>query len=80
MEQLTSDLSVERATSQKLEAERQAVDRQNKDLKAKVAELEAAAKTRAKAQIAALEARIANLEDQLAAEQKYVSWVWHWSS
>ncbi len=59
---------MERAASQKAEADKQTLERQNKELKAKVAELEATAKTRSKAQLAALEAKIANLEEQLNAE------------
>lgn len=74
---MTSDLSIERAASQKLESDRQGVERQNKELKSKLAELEASVKTRAKAQIAALEAKIANLEEQLNAEQGYVNFRFH---
>lgn len=59
---------MERSVSQKAESDRQTLERQGKELKAKVAELEAAAKTRSKAQVAALEAKIQNLEEQLNGE------------
>lgn len=67
---MTSELSMERSAAQKIESERQSLERQNKDLKNKLAELEAAAKVRNKASQAALEARIANLEEQLEQEQR----------
>lgn len=70
MEQLTTELSLERSAGQKAEAERQSLERQNKDLRVKVAELETSAKTRAKAQIAALESKIGNLQEQLDTESK----------
>lgn len=65
IEQLTTDLANERSTSQKQEAQRVVLERQNKDLKAKLAELETAQRTKTKATIAALESKIGNLEEQL---------------
>lgn len=46
------------------------LERQNKELKAKLVELETAQRTKTKATIAALESKISNLEEQLDAEAK----------
>lgn len=70
VEQLTTELSVERSTAQKLETEKQAIERANRELKNKVSELETSAQTRARAQIAALEAKIQYLEEQYNAESQ----------
>jgi len=48
------------------------LDRQNKELQAKLSELEAQLKTRTKAAMQALESKIANLEEQLDAEARLV--------
>lgn len=65
VDQLTAELANERSTSQKQESNRLLLERQNKELKAKLAELETAQRTKTKATIAALESKIANLEEQL---------------
>lgn len=65
IEQLTAELSSERSANQKQESQRLLLERQNKDLKAKLAELETAQRTKTKATIAALESKISNLEEQL---------------
>lgn len=70
VEQLTTELSVERSTTQKLETEKQAMERANRELKNKVSELETSAQTRSRAQIAALEAKIQYLEEQYNAESQ----------
>ena len=44
------------------------LERQNKELKSKLTELETSQRAKAKATIAALESKIATLEEQLAAE------------
>ncbi|MFH4974130.1 hypothetical protein AB6A40_000839 [Gnathostoma spinigerum] len=64
VEQLTTELSMERSLCQKVDAEKQTLERANRDLKAKVGELETSAQVRSRAQIAALEAKIQSLEDQ----------------
>jgi myosin protein heavy chain len=64
------DLASERSTTQKLETGRMLLERQNKDLKAKLVELETAQRTKTKATIATLESKISNLEEQLEAEAK----------
>ncbi|TMS36883.1 hypothetical protein L596_003949 [Steinernema carpocapsae] len=65
LEQLTGELSTERSIGQKIEAEKQSLERNNRELRSKIAELETSAQTRAKAQIAALESRLQYAEDQL---------------
>ena len=65
-------MNAEKSTSQQLENQRLSLERQNKDLKAKVQELENQAKIKQKSMIAALEGKIANLEDQLDQDNKSV--------
>lgn len=65
VEQLTAELANERSAAQKQESSRLLLERQNKELKAKLAELETAQRTKTKATITALESKIANLEEQL---------------
>lgn len=69
-EQLTSDLATERANSSKLENMRALLEKQNKELKAKLAEVDAATKNKMKTTLSSLEARVQTLEQQLEAEQK----------
>ena len=64
------DLAAERSTTQKLESGRMLLERQNKELKAKLVELETAQRTKTKTTIATLESKINNLEEQLEAEAK----------
>lgn len=70
IEQLTTDLSGERSATQKLESTKMLLERQNKELKAKLGELETSQRTKTKATIATLESKISNLEEQLEAEAK----------
>ncbi|XP_036797057.1 myosin heavy chain, embryonic smooth muscle isoform-like [Oncorhynchus mykiss] len=56
--------------AQKSENARQQLERQNKDLRAKLGELEGSVKSRFKASITALEAKILQLEEQLEREAK----------
>ncbi|XP_055920934.1 myosin heavy chain, non-muscle isoform X3 [Eupeodes corollae] len=70
IEQLSTELATEKSNSQKNENARALLDRQNKELKAKLAEIETAQRTKVKATIAGLEAKIANLEEQLENEAK----------
>jgi len=71
-DQLSGDLALERSHSQKIDTERSMLDRQNKELQAKLSELETQLKTRTKAAMQALESKIANLEEQLDAEARFV--------
>lgn len=70
-EQLTTELQAERSVSHKIENQRSLLEKQNKDLKSKLNELETSTRTRTKATISALEAKVANLEEQLENEAKY---------
>ncbi|XP_072319669.1 myosin-10-like isoform X1 [Eucyclogobius newberryi] len=67
---LISELTGERSAAQKAENARQQVERQNKDLKAKLAEQEGSVKAKFKASITALEAKILQMEEQLEQEGK----------
>uniref|UniRef100_A0A674CZI6 Myosin heavy chain 10 n=1 Tax=Salmo trutta TaxID=8032 RepID=A0A674CZI6_SALTR len=67
---LTLELVAERGMAQKSENARQQLERQNKDLRAKLGELEGSVKSRFKASITALEAKILQLEEQLEQEAK----------
>ncbi|XP_053354587.1 myosin-10 isoform X1 [Clarias gariepinus] len=67
---LSTELAGERSTAQKSETARQQLERQNKDLKAKLQELEGSVKSKFKSTIAALEAKILQLEEQLEQESK----------
>uniref|UniRef100_A0A671YDX1 Myosin-9 n=1 Tax=Sparus aurata TaxID=8175 RepID=A0A671YDX1_SPAAU len=66
----TSPLSAERSSSQRLEGARSQLDRQNKELKLKLQELEGTIKSKYKSSITTLEAKIAQLEEQLDIESK----------
>ncbi|KAL6455769.1 hypothetical protein MHYP_G00356200 [Metynnis hypsauchen] len=67
---LTTELTGERSAAQKSENARQQLERQNKELKAKLQELEGSIKSKFKATITALEAKILQLEEQLEQEAK----------
>lgn len=69
-EQLSTELATEKSNAQKNENTRALLERQNKELKAKLAEIETAQRTKIKATISTLEAKIANLEEQLDNEGK----------
>uniref|UniRef100_A0A4W5RDZ0 Myosin-9 n=1 Tax=Hucho hucho TaxID=62062 RepID=A0A4W5RDZ0_9TELE len=69
-DQLTTELTAEHSTAQRLEGTRAQLDRQNKELKLKLQELEETVKSRYKASIAALEAKMLQLEEQLDLESK----------
>lgn len=62
---MTTELANERSSAQKNESGRLLLERQNKELKAKLTELETAQRTKTKATITALESKLANLEEQL---------------
>lgn len=63
----------ERATTQKLETNKMLFDRQNKELKAKLAEIETNQRVKTKTAISNLESKIVNLDEQLESEAKYVN-------
>ncbi|XP_061839949.1 myosin-9-like isoform X2 [Nerophis lumbriciformis] len=70
VDQITTELSAERSTSQRLEGTRSQLDRQNKELKLKLQELEGTIRSKYKSSIATMEAKIAQLEEQLDIESK----------
>lgn len=70
MDQLIGELQTERSTSQKNESARQQLERQNKELKAKLQEMENQVKSKFKSSISALEAKVAQLEEQLEQENR----------
>ncbi|XP_077426451.1 myosin-9-like isoform X2 [Vanacampus margaritifer] len=70
MEQLTTELGAEHSSVQRLEGARSQLDRQNKELKLKLQELESTIKSKYKSTIASLEAKIAQMEEQLDIESK----------
>jgi len=67
-EQLTTELAAERGNAQKMENSKMMLERQNKELKVKLEEVENSNRAKAKAAIAALESKVTNLEEQLSAE------------
>lgn len=70
IDQVTMELGTEKSATQKLESSKLVLERQNKELKAKLAELETAARTKTKGVITSLELKVANLEEQLEAESR----------
>lgn len=71
-EQLNNELATERSAAQKNESARQQLERQNKELRSKLQEVEGAVKSKFKSTVAALEAKIAQLEEQVEQEARYV--------
>uniref|UniRef100_A0A8C6TDE1 Myosin, heavy chain 11a, smooth muscle n=1 Tax=Neogobius melanostomus TaxID=47308 RepID=A0A8C6TDE1_9GOBI len=69
VDQMTNELQAERITSQKNDSARQLLDRQNKELKAKLQEMENQVKSKFKSSITTLEAKVAQLEEQLEDKQ-----------
>eukprot|EP00064_Thunnus_orientalis_P005996 superscaffoldBa00000604_g6010 len=69
-DQMNVELTAERSASQRLEGARSQLERQNKELKLKLQELEGTVKSKYKANMAALEAKIAQLEEQLDIETR----------
>ncbi|XP_007565085.1 myosin-11-like isoform X2 [Poecilia formosa] len=70
VEQLGAELAAERASSQSREGSRQQLERQNRELKAKLQEAESQSRSRLKATSAALEAKLREAEEQLEAESR----------
>lgn len=63
-------MTAERSTAQRLEGARSQLERQNKEMKLKLTDLEGAVKSKYKTAIGALEAKIAQLEEQLDIETR----------
>ncbi|XP_026538172.1 myosin-10-like isoform X3 [Notechis scutatus] len=70
VETITTELAGERSFSQKSENARQQLERQNKDLRAKLGEMDSSVKSKYKLAIATLESKVAQLEEQLEQESR----------
>uniref|UniRef100_H2SH47 Myosin, heavy chain 9a, non-muscle n=1 Tax=Takifugu rubripes TaxID=31033 RepID=H2SH47_TAKRU len=70
VDQLTAELSAERSAAQRLEGARSQAERKNKELSLKLQELESTIKSKYKSSLTALEAKVAQLEEQLDTEIK----------
>ncbi|XP_068605696.1 myosin-9-like [Brachionichthys hirsutus] len=69
-DQMSVELAGERSASQRVEGARSQLERQNKELKLKLQELEGTIKSKYKANMTTLEAKIAQLEEQLDMETR----------
>uniref|UniRef100_A0A3P9KGU2 Cingulin like 1 n=1 Tax=Oryzias latipes TaxID=8090 RepID=A0A3P9KGU2_ORYLA len=70
VEQMRSELLQERASRQDLECDKMALERQNKDLKARVAHLENSQKSNKDGLVPQLETRVQELEERLEGEER----------
>ncbi|KAM4016652.1 myosin-10-like isoform 6-T7 [Anomaloglossus baeobatrachus] len=70
VETMTTELAAERSFSQKAENARQQMERQNKELKVKLNEMDSSVRAKYKIAIASLESKIAQLEEQMEQESK----------
>lgn len=70
MEQLSAELTAERNSAQSREGSRQQLERQNRELKAKLQEMEGQGRSKLKSTVAALEAKLREVEEQLEAESR----------
>ncbi|XP_052475312.1 myosin-10-like isoform X2 [Carassius gibelio] len=70
VETLTVQLSGERTLAQKSESARETLERQNKELKTRLSEMEGAVKGKHRLSVAALEAKIETVEEQLEQERQ----------
>ncbi|CAN9513645.1 unnamed protein product [Ophioblennius macclurei] len=70
VETLSVQLQGERTLTQKAEASREQLERQNKELKTRLGELEGAVRGKLKLSVAALEAKIETMDEQLEQERQ----------
>ncbi|XP_056141976.1 myosin-10 [Lampris incognitus] len=70
VETLTVQLQGERTLTQKAEAAREQLERQNKELKTRLGEMEGAVRGKHRLSVAALEAKIESMEEQLEQERQ----------
>uniref|UniRef100_A0A672NXX3 Myosin-10-like n=1 Tax=Sinocyclocheilus grahami TaxID=75366 RepID=A0A672NXX3_SINGR len=70
VETLTVQISGERTLAQKSESARETLERQNKELKTRLSEMEGAVKGKHRLSVAALEAKIESVEEQLEQERQ----------
>lgn len=65
-----AELTAERSSSQSKEGSKQQLERQNRELKAKLQELEGQGRSKLKSSIASLEAKLRDAEEQLEIESR----------
>uniref|UniRef100_A0AAX7T773 Myosin, heavy chain 11b, smooth muscle n=1 Tax=Astatotilapia calliptera TaxID=8154 RepID=A0AAX7T773_ASTCA len=70
VDQLGAELATERSSAQSREGSRQQLERQNRELKAKLQELEDQGRSKLKSSITALEAKLREAEEQLEVESR----------
>ncbi|ULU11165.1 hypothetical protein L3Y34_014981 [Caenorhabditis briggsae] len=70
LEQMTADLAMERSVCERNESDRIGLERANRDLKQQLLDAENTAVARLRTQINVAEAKVANLEQQLAVEEQ----------
>lgn len=70
VETMTVQLQGERTLAQKAEAAREQLERQNKELKTRLGEMEGAVRGKHRLSVAALEAKIESMEEQLEQERQ----------
>uniref|UniRef100_A0A3B5MNU0 Myosin, heavy chain 14, non-muscle n=1 Tax=Xiphophorus couchianus TaxID=32473 RepID=A0A3B5MNU0_9TELE len=73
VETLTVQLQGERTLAQKAESSREQLEKQNKELRARLEELEGAVRGKHKLSVAALEAKIETMEEQLEQERQAIA-------
>ncbi|XP_062891372.1 myosin-10-like isoform X2 [Mobula hypostoma] len=69
-EAMTAELSAERTQAQKAEGARQQLERQNKELRARLSELEGSVRSKYRGSMAAMESKVSQLEEQLEQESR----------
>ena len=67
---MTVQLQGERTLTQKAEGAREQLEKQNKDLKSRLGEMEGAVRGKHRLSVAALEAKIDTMEEQLEQERQ----------
>uniref|UniRef100_A0A8C2DL71 Myosin, heavy chain 11b, smooth muscle n=1 Tax=Cyprinus carpio TaxID=7962 RepID=A0A8C2DL71_CYPCA len=70
VQELTSELHVERSNAQRMESGWQLMERQNKELRAKLLEMEGQVKSKQRASVTALETKLQQMEDQVDHESR----------
>lgn len=70
MDQLGAELAAERSASQSKEGSKQQLERLNRELKAKLQEMEGQGRAKLKSSITALETKLREVEEQLEAESR----------
>lgn len=71
VDQLGAELAAERSASQSKEGSKQQLERQNRELKAKLQEMEGQGRSKLKSSIATLETKLREVEEQLETESRW---------